>query len=90
MKNLEKGMNKDTLNISKIETYLNSIIDNVVSKNTYAGTLPDIIKSDWADMCLIDCGIFHLHWCFGLFLVIGTSFFCAFILEKIQFFLKKV
>lgn len=49
-------MNKDNINISKIETYLNSIIDNVVSKNTYAGTLPDIIKSDWNDMCLIDCG----------------------------------
>lgn len=49
-------MNKDNLNISKIETYLNSIIDNVVSKNTYAGTLPDTIKSEWTDMCLIDCG----------------------------------
>lgn len=49
-------MNKDNINISKIETYLNSIIDNVVSNNTYAGTLPDTIKSDWTDMCLIDCG----------------------------------
>lgn len=49
-------MNKDNLNISKIETYLNSIIDNVVSTNTYAGTLPDTIKSEWTDMCLIDCG----------------------------------
>lgn len=49
-------MNKDNLNISKIETYLNSIIDNVVSKNTYAGTLPDTIQSSWTDMCLIDCG----------------------------------
>ena len=33
-------MNKDNLNISKIETYLAGIIDNVVSDNTYAGTLP--------------------------------------------------
>lgn len=49
-------MNKDNLNISKIETYLNSIIDNKVSDNTYAGTLPDTINSKWTDMCLIDCG----------------------------------
>ena len=49
-------MNKDNINISKIETYLNSIIDNVVSQNTYAGTLPDTINSKWSDMCLIDCG----------------------------------
>lgn len=49
-------MNKDNLNISKIETYLNSIIDNVVSDHTYVGTLPDTVKADWQDMCLIDCG----------------------------------
>lgn len=48
-------MNRDNINISKIETYLNSIIDNVVSNNTYAGTLPDTIQSDWSDMVLIDC-----------------------------------
>lgn len=48
-------MDKNNINISKIETYLNSIIDNVVSEHTYVGTLPDTIKSDWQDMCLIDC-----------------------------------
>lgn len=50
-------MNKDNLNISKIETYLNSIIDNVVSNNTFFTALPDasIIKaSEWQDMVLID------------------------------------
>ena len=47
-------MIKDNLNVSKIETYLYSIIDNEVSANTYVGTLPDTIKSDWTDMCLID------------------------------------
>lgn len=50
-------MNKDNLNISKIETYLNSIVDNVVSKNTFFTALPDasVIKaSDWQDMVLID------------------------------------
>ena len=49
-------MNKDNLNISKIETYLDSIIDNVVSENTYVGTLPDTIQTGWTDMCLIDAG----------------------------------
>lgn len=48
-------MDKNNMNISRIETYLHGIIDNVVSKNTYAGTLPDTIKSDWNDMVLIDC-----------------------------------
>lgn len=44
------------LNISKIETYLHSIIDNVVSDNTYVGTPPETIKEDWQDMCVIDLG----------------------------------
>lgn len=49
-------MNKQLINISKIETYLYSIIDNAVSQNTYVGTLPDTISGDWTDMCLIDLG----------------------------------
>lgn len=48
-------MDKNNMNISRIETYLHGIIDNEVSKNTYAGTLPDTIKSDWNDMVLVDC-----------------------------------
>lgn len=50
-------MHKDKLNISKIETYLNSILDNVVSKNTFFTTVPDssVVKSsDWTDMVLVD------------------------------------
>lgn len=50
-------MDKNNLNISKIETYLNSIIDNVVSQNTFFTKLPDasVVKSsDWQDMVLID------------------------------------
>lgn len=50
-------MDANNLNISKIETYLNSILDNKVSKNTYFGYLPDssIIKaSDWQDMVMIE------------------------------------
>lgn len=50
-------MYRDSLNISKIETYLNSIIDNIVSSNTFFTALPDssiIQSSDWKDMVLID------------------------------------
>lgn len=50
-------MNKDNLNISKIETYLNSIVDGVVSSNTFFTALPDksvIDSSDWSDIVLID------------------------------------
>lgn len=50
-------MNKDNLNISKIETYLNSILDNVVSNNTFFTKLPNasvVQSSDWKDMVLID------------------------------------
>jgi hypothetical protein len=49
-------MDKNKINISKIETYLHGIIDGKVSDNTYAGTLPDTIQSSWNDMVLIDVG----------------------------------
>lgn len=50
-------MNKDNLNISKIETYLNSILDGIVSENTFFTTYPDpsVVKSsNWQDMVLVD------------------------------------
>lgn len=49
-------MNKDNINISKIETYINSIIDNVVSRNTFFGSLPEkeIIDDSWEDMVFVD------------------------------------
>jgi hypothetical protein len=50
-------MNRDNLNISKIETYLNSILDGVVSNNTFFTTYPNvsIVKSsDWKEMVLVD------------------------------------
>lgn len=47
-------MNRTNINISKIETYLYSIFDNKVSANTYVGTLPDTIETEWMDMCLVD------------------------------------
>lgn len=50
------NMNNNRLNISEIETYINSIVDNAVSENTFFTALPDeaIIKSsDWEDMVLV-------------------------------------
>ena len=50
-------MNKDNLNISKIETYLNGILDGVVSENTFFTTYPNVSvvkSSDWKDMVLVD------------------------------------
>lgn len=50
-------MDDNKLNISKIETFLDSKFDNVISNNTFVGSkLPDkaAIPSEWKDMCLID------------------------------------
>lgn len=50
-------MDKQNLNISKIETYLNSIFDGAVSNNTFFTTYPNVsmVKaSDWKDMVLVD------------------------------------
>lgn len=49
-------MNKNNINISKIETYLNSILDNVVSDNVFFSSIPDasVIKSsEWEDMIMV-------------------------------------
>lgn len=50
-------MDSNKINISKIETFLNDKIDNVVSKNTFVGSkVPDktAIPADWKDIILID------------------------------------
>lgn len=50
-------MDINKINISKIETFLNGKIDNVVSNNTFVGSkLPDkaTIPADWTDICLIN------------------------------------
>lgn len=50
-------MDANNLNISKIETYLNSILDNVVSKNTFFGYMPDasiVQSSNWSDICFVE------------------------------------
>ena len=50
-------MNKDNMNISKVETFLNGVIDNKVSGNTFFGYMPDksiIDASNWQDMVLVE------------------------------------
>lgn len=50
-------MSKESINVSKIETYLNSILDNTVSSNTFFGNAPEdaIVKSsNWQDMCVVN------------------------------------
>lgn len=49
-------MINDNLNISSIETYLDGIIKGKVSKNVFAGTLPNTLADDTKSLVLIDCG----------------------------------
>lgn len=47
-------MDKNLINISKIETFFNSLLDNKLSDNTFFTFLPPAIKQEWADMVLVD------------------------------------
>ena len=47
-------MDKDLMNISKIETFFNSLLDNKVSENTFFTELPPTLKQEWADMVVVD------------------------------------
>lgn len=44
------------MNISRVETYLNSIFDNVISKNTFFGSMPEkeTIESSWDDIVFVE------------------------------------
>lgn len=49
-------MDKDKMNISSIETYLNSIFDNTISDNTIFGYMIEkaTIPDDWNEMVMIE------------------------------------
>lgn len=47
-------MDKNLFNISKIETFLNTLFDNKVSDNTFFSDLPPAIKQEWKDMVVVD------------------------------------
>lgn len=43
------------MNISNIETFMNELLDNKVSVNTFFTDLPTTIKSEWNDIVVVDC-----------------------------------
>lgn len=49
-------MDKNNINISSIETYLNSIFDNTISDNTFFGNMIEkaAIPGDWQDMVMVE------------------------------------
>jgi hypothetical protein len=47
-------MESNLMNISKIESFFDSIIDNVVSNNTFYTHIPKDISDSWQDMVLVD------------------------------------
>lgn len=48
-------MDKNLINISKIETFFNDLLDDEVSKNTFFTDLPPTIKQEWNDIVVVDC-----------------------------------
>lgn len=48
-------MDKNLMNISKIESFFNTLLDNKVSNNTFFTDLPSTIKQEWTDMVVVDC-----------------------------------
>lgn len=49
-------MDKDLMNISKVETFFNTLLDNKVSDNTFFTDLPPTINQEWNDIVVVDCG----------------------------------
>lgn len=49
-------MDKNSMNISSIETYLNNIFDNTISNNTIFGYMLEkaAIPDEWSDMVMIE------------------------------------
>lgn len=48
-------MDSNLMNISKIETFFDTLLDNKVSENTFFTDLPQAIKSEWTDIVVVDC-----------------------------------
>lgn len=42
-------------NLSKIETYFNSLLENVLSEHVFVGGLPETMGEGWTDAVMIDC-----------------------------------
>lgn len=49
-------MNADLINISSIESWINSWIDGKVSEHTFFGmSVPENFDSSWSDLVMVDC-----------------------------------
>lgn len=49
-------MINDYINISQIETHLDSVIRTKICKQSYAGTLPSTLKQGVTNFVVVDCG----------------------------------
>ena len=49
-------MNKDNMNISKVESFMNTLLDDKVSSHTFFGNMigKESINSEWNDMVLVE------------------------------------
>lgn len=48
-------MDKNLMNISKIESFFNSMLGKKVSNNVFFTELPPTIKLEWNSMVVVDC-----------------------------------
>jgi len=52
-------MEKNNINVSEIETFIESIFRSVISNQVYADDIPNSISDDWKDMVIFDCSNIH-------------------------------
>lgn len=52
-------MEKNNINVSEIETFLDSLLRGSVSNQVYPDDIPDSISDDWDDMVIFDCSNIH-------------------------------
>ena len=55
-------MDKNKINLSKIETFFDSLLDGVVSNNTFSTELPVAFNADWDEAVVIDCNSAIVDW----------------------------
>lgn len=48
-------MDKNRLNISKIETFFDSLLRGTVTENLFFSELPPAIEEKWTEMVVVDC-----------------------------------
>lgn len=48
-------MDRNLMNISKIETFFDTLLRGTVSDNVFFTYLPDAVEESWKEMVLVDC-----------------------------------